>query len=167
MSGASACWRPAYIGLGANLGDPRESLESACTSLGQLPLTHWIARSGLYRSAPMGTVPQPDFLNAVAAILTQLAPRDLLLELQRIEHTAGRRRDGVRWGPRVLDLDLLVYSNETIRLPDLVVPHPGIRERNFVLLPLAELAPDLEVPGLGRIATLAVNNDEPRIHRIQ
>jgi 2-amino-4-hydroxy-6-hydroxymethyldihydropteridine diphosphokinase len=115
----------------------------------------------------MGSIPQPDFLNAVAAILTQLAPRDLLLELQQIEHAAGRRRDGVRWGPRVLDLDLLVYSNETIRLPDLIVPHPGIRVRNFVLLPLAELAPDLEVPGIGRIASLAVDTEEPRITRIQ
>jgi 2-amino-4-hydroxy-6-hydroxymethyldihydropteridine diphosphokinase len=159
-------WRPAYIGLGGNLGNPRDSFEAACTSLGRLPGTRVISRSSLYQSAPFGDVPQPDYLNAVVTLLTHIEPHELLAEMLTIEHAAGRRRDGLRWGPRVLDLDLLVYSNETIDRPDLLVPHPGIRQRNFVLLPLAEVAPDLHVPGLGRVASLPVSSDEPRIARI-
>ena len=109
---------------------------------------------------------QPDFVNAVASVLTQLSAADLLCELQRIEAERGRERDAVRWGPRVLDLDLLVYSDQRIDLPDLSVPHPGIAERNFVLLPLAEVAPSLEIPGLGRISGLGAGLFEPAISRI-
>ncbi|HNP36765.1 MAG TPA: 2-amino-4-hydroxy-6-hydroxymethyldihydropteridine diphosphokinase [Woeseiaceae bacterium] len=158
-------WRPAYIGLGGNLGNPVASLASACARLAKLPDTCCLRHASLYRSAPFGNVPQADFLNTVAALLTRLDARDLLRQLQAIERAAGRKQGGVRWGPRELDLDLLVYSNEIIDTSELIVPHPGIRDRNFVLLPLAELAPNLHIPGLGRVANLAVNTNEPRITR--
>ena len=125
-----------------------------------------VAASSLYRSMPFGGIEQPDFVNAVAALLTTRPPGDLLAELQEIERRQGRERDGTRWGPRVLDLDLLVYSGVSVDEPGLTVPHPGIAERNFVLLPLGEIAPDLVIPGLGRVADLPVDKDEPRISRI-
>lgn len=163
---ALTTWRPAYIGLGSNLDGPARQIEAAADLLAELPDTVFIARSGLYRSAPLGGIEQPEFVNAVAAILTQLEPVELLGQLQAIERTRGREQGGTRWGPRVIDLDLLVYSGVTVDLPDLRIPHPGIGERNFVLLPLRELAPDLVVPGLGRVATISVNENEPRIERI-
>jgi 2-amino-4-hydroxy-6-hydroxymethyldihydropteridine diphosphokinase len=162
----AARWRPAYVGLGSNLGGPAGQLEAAIERLGAIPDTRLVARSHLYRSAPYGGVEQPDFVNAVAAILTQLGPHALLEALLDVERAHGRKRDGVRWGPRVLDLDLLVYSTEIIDEPGLTVPHPGIAERNFVLLPLRDLAPDLWIPGLGRVASIPVNDREPRITRI-
>lgn len=120
----------------------------------------------MYRSAPLGGIEQPEFVNAVAAILTQLEPVELLGQLQAIERKRGREQGGTRWGPRVIDLDLLVYSGVSVDLPELRVPHPGIGERNFVLLPLRELAPEMIIPGLGRVASIAVNIKEPRIERI-
>ncbi|MEO1202355.1 MAG: 2-amino-4-hydroxy-6-hydroxymethyldihydropteridine diphosphokinase, partial [Pseudomonadota bacterium] len=138
----------------------------AFEALDALPGTRLIAQSGLYRSAPFGGVEQADFINAAAALLTKLDAPDLLLELKAIERARGREPGGVRWGPRVLDLDLLVYASVEIDEPDLKLPHPGIAERNFVLLPLSELAPDLHVPGLGRLAGIPVNRNEPRIERI-
>jgi len=156
-------WRPAYVGLGSNLQSPVGQLESAFELLATIPRTRLIGRSSLYRSAPFGGIEQPDFVNAAASMLTQLNARSLLDELQGIEARRGRDHGGVRWGPRVLDLDLLVYANEEIREPDLIIPHPGIAERNFVLLPLMEIAPGLVIPGLGSIATLPVNRDEPEI----
>ena len=102
----------------------------------------------------------------MAAVLTRLSAYDLLAELQRIETERGRERGDVRWGPRVLDLDLLVYSTQKIDARELVIPHPGIGERNFVLLPLGEIAPDLNIPGLGRVANLDVSCSEPSISRI-
>ena len=160
-------WRPAYIGIGSNLGDPVRQVLVACDALGALPDTRLVQRSSLYRSAAYGGVEQPDFVNLVAAVLTRLAPQDLLTHLQALEALAGRQRDGSRWGPRELDLDLLVYAGETAHEPGLELPHPGIAARNFVLLPLAELAPDLVIPGLGRVQTLPVNRDEPRIARME
>jgi 2-amino-4-hydroxy-6-hydroxymethyldihydropteridine diphosphokinase len=120
----------------------------------------------MYRSAPFGGIEQPDFVNAVAALLTRLTARRLFEELQRIEIQRGRERGEARWGPRVLDLDLLVYSDDRLKDTDLIIPHPGIAERNFVLLPLKEIAPGLVVPGLGRLATISVNMEEPKISRI-
>jgi len=102
----------------------------------------------------MGPQDQPDYLNAVVGLQTTLAAFDLLSELQNIEHVHGRVRDGERWGPRTLDLDLLLYADEIISTPRLSVPHPGIAERSFVLLPLAELAPDLTVPNKGTVSKL-------------
>ena len=159
-------WYPAYIGLGSNLHKPVKQLEEALGLLAEIPGTRLVLVSSLYRSAPFGGVEQPDFVNAVASILTRLDPMDLLTEMQHVEARQGRERDETRWGPRVLDLDLLVYSGRTIQGPDLSVPHPGIGERNFVLLPLEEIAPDLDIPGLGRVASIPVSRDEPSISRI-
>jgi 2-amino-4-hydroxy-6-hydroxymethyldihydropteridine diphosphokinase len=141
-------------------------VEAAFGLLGELPDSRVIARSSLYRTAPFGGIEQPDFVNAVAALETQLDARSLLEQLQHIEHSRGRERGGERWGPRVIDLDLLVYDDEVIEEPDLIVPHPGIAERNFVLLPLREIASELEIPGLGRLDSIAVNEEEPQISRI-
>jgi len=159
-------WIPAYVGLGSNLHGPARQLEIAFELLGEIPATRLIRRSLLYRSVPFGGVEQPDFVNAAASLLTQLTAQELLLELQRIETERGRARGEARWGPRVLDLDLLVYSNQTIDEPGLSVPHPGIGERNFVLLPLGEIAPELSIPGLGRLSRLDAESIEPKISRI-
>jgi 2-amino-4-hydroxy-6-hydroxymethyldihydropteridine diphosphokinase len=159
-------WRPAYIGIGSNLDGPERRVDAAFDALAGLPETRLIARSPRYRSAAFGGVPQPDFVNAVAALLTRLPPLDLLAALKLIERDAGRRPGGRRWGPRELDLDLLVYSNEVLELPGLIVPHPGIAERNFVLFPLSDLAADLVIPGVGRVASLPVDASEPRISRL-
>ena len=159
-------WLPAYVGLGSNLQGPAGQIENAFDMLAALPQTRLIARSSLYRSAPFGGVEQPDFVNAAAALLTRLTAKQLLAELQQIETWRGRERGDIRWGPRVLDLDLLVYGNEIIQDTDLVVPHPGIAERNFVLLPLWEVAPGLVIAGLGRIDRIPVNLAEPKISRI-
>ena len=159
-------WIPAYVGIGSNLDGPVSQVEIAFEYLSKLPDSKLFLCSSLYRSAAFGGVEQPDFVNAVAGLLTQLPAADLLAELQAIQRTRGRVKDAVRWGPRVLDLDLLVYGSAVIETPGLTVPHPGIGERNFVLLPLAEIAPGLDVPGLGQVARLAVNEKEPRIARI-
>ncbi|MBT8089787.1 MAG: 2-amino-4-hydroxy-6-hydroxymethyldihydropteridine diphosphokinase [Gammaproteobacteria bacterium] len=159
-------WRPAYVGLGSNLQGPAAQLDSAFDLLAEIPDTRLIRRSSLYRSSPFGGVEQPDFVNAAASLLTQLTAKQLLEELKRIELRRGRKRGEVRWGPRVLDLDLLVCGSDKIEEPGLTVPHPGIAERNFVLLPLMEIAPGLTIPGLGRLANFPVNRDEPKISRI-
>ena len=157
---------PSYVGIGSNLHGPARQVENAADLLAEIPGTRLIAVSSLYRSAAYGGIEQPDFVNAVAAVLTTLSPADLLVELQAIENRQGRERGEARWGPRVIDLDLLVYSGEKIEMAGLSVPHPGIGERNFVLLPLVEIAPDLVIPGLGRVASIPVNLDEPSISRI-
>ena len=159
-------WYPAYVGLGSNLQMPTQQVETAIELLGDIPDTQLVAASSLYRSAPFGGIEQPDFVNAAAALLTRLDAPALLAELKKIEARQGRERDEKRWGPRVLDLDLLVHGSTVIDEPGLSVPHPGIRERNFVLLPLVEIAPELVVPGLGRVAAIPVNTDEPSISRI-
>ena len=159
-------WCPAYVGLGSNLQMPSRQVEAAIALLDEIPRTRLVARSSLYRSAPFGGVEQPDFVNAVAALLTRLPPGELLDELHGIESRQGRERDDTRWGPRILDLDLLVHGAAVIDEPGIRVPHPGIGERNFVLLPLREIAPDLVIPGLGRVAVIPVNTDEPGISRI-
>lgn len=161
-----AHWYPAYIGLGSNLQDPARQIEETFELLNQLPRTRLLRRSSLYRSAPFGGIEQPDFVNAAAALLTQLSALDLLQELQRLENKRGRTHGDVRWGPRVLDLDLLVYSTQIIDELGLTVPHPGIAERNFVLLPLGEIAPDLDIVGLGRVSSLTVNLREPAISKL-
>ena len=131
----------AYVGLGANLGDARATLENAFASLAALPDTRLTARSALYVTAPVDAT-GPDFTNAVAALDTGLPPHDLLAQLQRIENAAGRERP-YRNAPRTLDLDLLLYGDERIAGPTLTVPHPRMPERAFVLVPLAEIAPAL------------------------
>ncbi|MBT8420301.1 MAG: 2-amino-4-hydroxy-6-hydroxymethyldihydropteridine diphosphokinase [Gammaproteobacteria bacterium] len=152
----------AYIGVGGNLGDPVTTVRSALAELGKLPRTSLRAMSSLYRSSPMGPANQPDFINAVAQIHTTLAPLALLFALQAIEHQYGRVRTGARWGPRTLDLDLLLYGDRQITEDVLTVPHPGLFDRAFVLYPLHEIAPDRVVPGRGTVrALLAGVMDQP------
>ena len=151
---ATAIWQPAYIGLGSNLQDPRSQLAHAVAGLQALAATRLVRVSPLYRSRPFGPVPQPDFINAVAGLVTQLDSRTLLAGLQALERALGRPAEHERWGPRIIDLDLLVYGAERREEPGLTLPHGGIVERNFVLYPLCDLAPDLDVPGLGRVAEL-------------
>lgn len=146
-------WVPAYIGVGSNLGDSRARVVAAFGELAALPRTQLVARSRLYRTRPFGPVPQGDFINAVAGLLTQLSAPELLQGIRGIEAAAGRVR-AERWGPRTLDLDLLVHGTEVIDTPELTVPHPGIAERGFVLAPLADIAPQLIVPGKGRVEVL-------------
>jgi len=160
-------WYPAYVGLGSNLSGPVRQLETTFELLGAIAETRLVRQSSLYRSAPFGGIEQPDFVNAAAALLTRLSALELLAELQRIETERGRERGELQWGPRVLDLDLLVYSDHQINEPALKVPHPGIGERNFVLLPLREIAPRLNIPGLGQIDRLDVSTREPAISRIE
>lgn len=147
-------WLPAYVGIGSNLDEPARQVARAFDALAALPATHLVLRSPLYRTKPFGEVVQPAFVNAVAGILTQLAPEDLLAALRIIERDLGRMPPRERWGPRAIDLDLLVQGRETRATDTLKLPHPGIAERDFVLYPLADIAPDLEVPGLGRVAQL-------------
>jgi 2-amino-4-hydroxy-6-hydroxymethyldihydropteridine diphosphokinase len=142
----------AWIGLGANLGDAEETLKAACAALAALPRTRLLARSSLYRSAPIDAA-GPDYLNAVAQIDTGLSARELLAHLKSIERSHGRRRP-FRNAPRTLDLDILLYGDERIDTPALNVPHPRLHERAFVLVPLAELAPQLMIPGLGGIGAM-------------
>jgi 2-amino-4-hydroxy-6-hydroxymethyldihydropteridine diphosphokinase len=136
----------AFIGLGSNLDDPERHVRTAICELDQLPASEVLAASPLYRSAPMGPQDQDDYINAVVQLRTQLAPLDLLDQLQRLENQHGRVRLGERWGPRTLDLDLLLYGDKCIDLPRLKVPHYGITERNFVVLPLFDIAPKLIFP---------------------
>jgi len=151
-----AVWRPAWVALGSNLDAPREQVCRAFEEIGRTPKVRLVARSPLYRSRPMGPADQPDFVNAVAGLVTRLGPSELLRALHAIERAHGRRRsESERWGPRTLDLDLLVHGETVCDEPGLTLPHPGIGERNFVLLPLASVAPDLVIPGLGRVASLA------------
>lgn len=141
----------AWIGLGSNLEAPETQVLRAIEELARLPETRLSRRSGLYRNPPMGPVPQPDFVNAVVALETRLAPFALLDALQAIEQVHGRVR-AERWGPRTLDLDVLLYGGRVIDEARLRVPHPGLHERAFVLYPLAEIAPDLIIPGRGPLA---------------
>jgi 2-amino-4-hydroxy-6-hydroxymethyldihydropteridine diphosphokinase len=147
-------WFPAYVGLGSNLEDPVAQLRFALQRLAQLAATRLVARSPLYRTRPFGPVVQPDFVNAAAGLLTQQDAPQLLRSLRAIERDSGRPARHERWGPRTLDLDLLVYADQRRDEVDLKLPHPGIAERNFVLYPLADIAPQLDVPGLGRVAAL-------------
>jgi len=154
------------VGLGSNLDSPTRQIDTAFEMLESIPGSELLSRSSLYRSAPLGGIEQPDFFNAAASMTTTLGARDFLEQLQGIERARGREPGGPRWGPRVLDLDLLAYDDRTIDETGLTVPHPGIALRNFVLLPLREIAPDFEIPGLGRVQDIAVNESEPRISRI-
>ncbi len=147
-------WQPAYVGVGSNLSDPRQQVQRAIERLATLPRTRRMLVSGLYRSRPLGPIAQPDFINAAVGVLTQLSSAELLQELRALESAFGRPAARERWGPRVLDLDLLGFARERRSDPTLTLPHPGIVERNFVLYPLSDIAPDLELPGLGRVTEL-------------
>ena len=144
----------AFVALGSNLKQPQQQVEQALTELAHLPKTRVAKRSSLYRTAPVGYDNQPDFINAVAEVDTDLTPRELLHALLALENTHGRERPFPN-APRVLDLDLLLFNNMVMDTPELTLPHPRMHERGFVLLPLAEIAPDLVIPRYGSVTTLA------------
>jgi 2-amino-4-hydroxy-6-hydroxymethyldihydropteridine diphosphokinase len=144
----------AYVGLGSNLGDREAALRDALDALAAAPGVSHVTVSGVRETEPVGYLDQPSFLNAAAALDTDLGPRELLDLLLRIERELGRTRDGPRFGPRTIDLDLLLYGSERVEEPGLTVPHPRLHERLFVLEPLAELDSSLEVPGKGTVSTL-------------
>ncbi|MFQ5470566.1 MAG: 2-amino-4-hydroxy-6-hydroxymethyldihydropteridine diphosphokinase [Gammaproteobacteria bacterium] len=140
-----------YIGLGSNLDDPVGQIRTAVCSLDELYGSKVITQSSLYQSEPMGPRGQPKFINAVVRLDTSLSAHELLDNLQKIEVRQGRIRSRKRWGPRTLDLDILLFGNEIVKDDILVVPHPGLSEREFVLYPLYEIAPDVKIPELGNI----------------
>lgn len=147
-------WRPAYVGVGSNLDNPEEQARAGIKRLAELSDTLLVLQSALYRTAPMGPQDQPDFVNAVVAVVTRLDPAKLLSKLQAIELAQGRDRSAKKWGPRTLDLDLLSFSTVKMDTAALTLPHPGIAERNFVLLPWHEIAPHYRVPGLATVRRL-------------
>jgi 2-amino-4-hydroxy-6-hydroxymethyldihydropteridine diphosphokinase len=155
------------IGLGSNLANPVLQVRKALDALTRLPNTRLCAHSSLYHNPPMGPVPQPDFVNAVAVLETRLTPHQVLRHLQDIETRQGRIKDKVKWGPRTLDLDLLLYGEEHVRDDLLIVPHPGLGQRAFVLLPLYEIVPHLEIPGLGSLAGLLEGMPVHSLHPIR
>jgi len=160
MTGAEA-----FVGLGANIGEPETQVLRAIEALAKLPGTRVVAASSLYRSAPVGVEAQPDFVNAVARIETSLSARALLEELLAAEERFGRTR-AFPGAPRTLDLDLLLYGDHVIAEPGLVVPHPRMHERAFVLAPLAEVAPEVAIPGKGRALALLAKLGNQKILKI-
>ncbi len=155
----------AYVAFGANLGDPVAAYDFARKRLAQLPATTVLASSALYRSAPIGTNAQPDYLNAVIALDTALTPQALLAALLRIETEGGRVRAYER-APRTLDLDLLLHGDAIVAEADLQLPHPRMHERAFVLLPLTEIAPEAHIPGHGSAAALLADLSGQRVERL-
>lgn len=155
----------AYIALGSNLQQPEQQVTQAFTELQRLPKTRLLQRSSLYRTAPVGYDDQPDFINAVAELETDLSPRELLRALLAIETRQGRQRTFAN-APRVLDLDLLLYADMRMDSEELTLPHPRMHERGFVLLPLAEIAPQLQLPRYGSISTLAASHADEGVAKI-
>lgn len=134
-----------YIGIGSNLNQPLLQVRTAIDALAKLPTSKLLQTSSFYRSKPLGPCDQSDFINAVVCLNTCLSAQQLLTAMQRIESDQGRVRT-TRWGPRTIDLDLLLYGDAVITTADLMIPHPGMKQREFVLYPLAEVAPDLILP---------------------
>jgi len=155
---------PAYLSLGSNQGDSLRLLEEAVSTLDGLAHTRVVARSSLYRTAPIGYVDQADFLNQVIAVRTSLAPHDLLDVIQDLERAAGRER-GVRWGPRTLDIDILWYDGQRVDSERLQLPHPRLAERRFVLEPLAELAPGLVLADGATVAEALKKTTDQAVER--
>jgi 2-amino-4-hydroxy-6-hydroxymethyldihydropteridine diphosphokinase len=147
-------WLPAYVAIGSNLDGPEAQVRRALQALGRLPGTRMVVSSPLYRTQPFGAVEQPAFVNAVAGLLIQSSADDFFGALRALERELGREPPRERWGPRRIDLDLLVVGREIRATPALTLPHPGIAERDFVLYPLADIAPDLDVPGAGSVSEL-------------
>jgi len=154
-----------YIGLGSNLADPVVQIKAARKAIGAMQQVTERSFSSLYRSMPMGPQAQPDYINAVMCVTTRLSAMALLRCLQAIENAQGRVRKQ-RWGARTLDLDILLYGEQQIDLPELQIPHYGIAGRAFVLFPLHEIAPDLNVPGQGRVQTLLAKCSPAEIEKI-
>ena len=159
-------WRPAYVAIGSNLESPRERVLEALERLKQVRATSSLLRSRLYLSRPMGPQNQPDYINAAAGLLTQLAPAELLEELIGIERSMGRERRE-RWGARVIDLDLVWMVDSPVASPGLTLPHPGVSMRNFVLYPLADIVPTLNIPGHGNVLELLARAGDNGISVLQ
>lgn len=155
----------AFVGVGANLGDAPAQVRAAIGTLAALPGTRLVAASSLYRTAPLGYADQPDFINAAVLLETALAPRALLEALQAVEARAGRARS-FKDAPRVLDLDLLLYGEEALDEPDLVVPHPRLHRRAFALAPIIEIDPDAVIPGRGPAQEWLARCTGQRVERI-
>lgn len=158
-------WQLCYIGLGSNLEDPKAQVSSALEELVQLDQCRNLTHSSLYRSDPIGPPGQPDYINAVACIETLLSPLNLLDELQQLEQTHQRVRIE-HWGPRTLDLDILLYGDQTINNDRLTVPHAFMTERSFVLYPLAEIAPHLQFPDGKNLQKLLKNVEKGSLEKI-
>lgn len=152
-----ALWRPAYVAVGSNLNHPRERVLEACERIRALPATRLEMRSRLYLTRPMGPQDQADFINGAAGLLTQMDARELLAALLGIERAMGRIR-AERWGPRLIDLDLVWMVGQPIEELGLTLPHPGVSMRNFVLYPLDDIAPALDIPGHGRVRDLKLRS---------
>jgi 2-amino-4-hydroxy-6-hydroxymethyldihydropteridine diphosphokinase len=149
----STLWRPAYVAIGSNLEHPRERVLEAMQRLAALGAANTLLRSSLYLSRPMGPQDQPDYINAAAGFLTHQSPQELLAQLLEIERSMGRKQRE-RWGPRVIDLDLVWMVDAAVDERGLKVPHPGVSIRNFVLYPLADIAPTIKIPGMGTVLDL-------------
>lgn len=154
-----------YIALGSNLADPLHQVQSALNALAELPQTKLIATSSLYRTPPLGPQDQPDYLNAVVALDTDLPAERLLDHTQKIELEHGRVRKDERWGPRTLDLDILLFGNDIINTERLTVPHYDMKNRSFMLYPLAEIAPDLHFPDGENLSHALKKLDAAPLHR--
>ena len=156
-----------FIGVGSNLKQPRQQLSKALVALSQLPETRKLADAGIYQSKAMTLLddpePQPDYLNTVVKLDTRLLPYELLDHLQGIELAQGRTREK-RWGPRTLDLDILLYDTIEMHEPGLTLPHPGMAERDFVLYPLYKIEPTLEIPGYGALTMLLAKVSDDNMH---
>jgi 2-amino-4-hydroxy-6-hydroxymethyldihydropteridine diphosphokinase len=161
----SAAWATVFVGLGSNLDRPASQVRDALRELEGLPDTRLLRRSPLYRSAPLGPPGQPDYINAVAMLETRLTPDALLDLLQAIERRHGRIR-GERWGPRTLDLDLLLFAERRIDTERLQVPHPEISRRPFVFVPLHDIAPELTLPGFGPLSELVRDGSAGELWRL-
>lgn len=155
----------AYVGLGSNLRMPLQQVRRAVFEINEITGTRLLRTSSWYRSSPVGPGPQPDYINGVALIETMLSPLELLAELQNIEKIHGRTREA-RWAARTLDLDILLFDQQQISKPQLTIPHPRLAYRNFVLYPLAELAPDLILPDQRRVSDLLANASSQGIVRL-
>ncbi|WLQ13751.1 2-amino-4-hydroxy-6-hydroxymethyldihydropteridine diphosphokinase [Hahella aquimaris] len=156
-----------FVGLGSNLSLPEQQLHQALSALEDISGVQLLQASSLYRSAPLGAPDQPWYVNAVAQLETSLEPLALLRELQTIENNQGRVRQGERWSPRTLDLDLLLFGEQVIDSDVLTIPHYAMHERNFVIIPLAEIAPNCVIPGIGSISALLATLPQEGIERIQ
>lgn len=160
-------WNPAYVGIGSNLDEPAVQVRGALTALAGMTQTRLLRQSSLFGSRPLGPAAQPDFVNAVAGLLTLLPAGAFFSALRALESALGRKPPRVRWGPRRIDLDLLVFGALRLDSAELTLPHPGIVQRNFVLYPLLEVAPELDVPGAGRVAELVARVDSTGIRRLK
>lgn len=157
-----------FIGLGGNLGDSKALLKKAARQIGGLPETRLLRISGLYRSPAWGGIEQPDYINAVLEISTRLQPLELLRQLLAIERDNGRERQAERrWGPRTLDCDILLFGERRLQSAELTVPHPRMAGRAFVLVPLAEIAPDLVLPDAGAVSSLVAHLQDPPPERLE